>query len=74
MRWCVLLTRAFRVLSLSQVPMPSVTACPADVGPVDLVLVALKAWQLTDLDLTPLARPYSSALRLRRHAAAWELC
>ncbi len=34
----------------------SATSEPAEVGPVDLVIVALKAWQLRDLDMRPLVR------------------
>jgi 2-dehydropantoate 2-reductase len=39
-----------------QVRVASATTSPAEVGVVDLVIVALKAWQLDDLDLRPLVR------------------
>jgi ketopantoate reductase len=38
------------------VRVASVTPDPAEVGVVDMVIVALKAWQLRDLDLRPLVR------------------
>lgn len=40
----------------SQVRVAGAFSDPASIGPVDLVVVALKTWQLHALDLSPLAR------------------
>ena len=55
-----------------QVRVASATTSPAEVGVVDLVIVALKAWQLDDLDLRPLVRaaPNAAASRAPRGVAA----
>ena len=61
-----------RRVASPQVRVASATTSPAEVGVVDLVIVALKAWQLQDLDLRPLVRPAPNAVAARqpRHATA----